>query len=474
MQTSLTAEVVLEDEGKNLSVDPRQELKEKLQVKEAVIGIVGLGYVGLPLAMAFAKENFSTLGVDLNTACTEKLNAGQSHIQDVTSETVRDAVDADLFLAGNTYDEIGKADVIFICVPTPVTHHKNPDTRFIESATRSLAEHLRPGQLIVLKSTTFPNTTEQLVQPILEAEAGKQGMELGKDYFLAFSPERVDPGNQNFHTGNTPVIVGGVTEACTELACLAMQQAGTQVHPVTSPRVAEMGKLLENIFRSANIALVNELARLCDRMGGISIWEVVEAAATKPFGFMPFYPGPGIGGHCIPVDPYYLSWLARKYDFETSFITLSARINEEMPFYISNAVLRAIAANAVDLKHAKVLILGVAFKKDVDDTRHAPATKVIEILHRHGVENISYSDPHVSRFAVELPEETIQLEAVELSEEVLKEHEVVVILTDHTDFPYAQIAEHANVIVDTRNAMKRVPDNPRQNVILLGGGGGMF
>ena len=473
MQTSLTAEIVLEEENEEVAVDSRHALEHKLLIKEAVIGIVGLGYVGLPLAMAFSKEGFKSHGVDLNVACTTKLNAGQSHIQDVSSETVREAVDAGLFGAANTYDEVGRADVIFVCVPTPVTHHKNPDTRYIESATRSIAEHLRPGQLVVLKSTTFPNTTEELVQPILEEAAASTGMVLGKDYFLAFSPERVDPGNQTYHTGNTPVIVGGVTEACTELASLAMQQAGTQVHPVSSPRVAEMGKLLENIFRSANIALVNELARLCDRMGGISIWEVVEAAATKPFGFMPFYPGPGIGGHCIPVDPYYLSWLARKYDFETSFITLSARINEEMPFYISNAVLRAIAANAVDLRHAKVLILGVAFKKDVDDTRHAPATKVIEILHRHGVENINFSDPHVPTFSVELPAETVQLESIDISEEVLKEHEVVVILTDHTAFPYAQIAEHAHVIVDTRNAMKRVPYD-RQNVILLGGGEGMF
>lgn len=448
---------------------PDVELKSKLLAKEAVIGIVGLGYVGLPLAMAFAKQGFRTLGIDLNVECTEKLNQGYSHIQDVSSEALSQAVKKELFSARPTYDEVAKADVVFICVPTPVTAHKNPETKYIEAATGSIAKHLRPGQLVVLKSTTYPSTTEELVQPILAEAAKRQKMVLGSDYFLAFSPERVDPGNQQFHTGNTPVIVGGVTESCTALASLAMNQAGAQVHPVSSPKVAEMGKLLENIFRSANIALVNELARLCDRMGGISIWEVVEAAATKPFGFMPFFPGPGIGGHCIPIDPYYLSWLARKFDFETSFITLAARVNEEMPFYVCNAVLRAIASRAVDLNSAKVLILGVAFKKDVDDTRHSPAIRIIEILRTHGVKQLSFSDPHVSTISVPVSGEKLRLESVDLSEELLKDHDVVVILTDHSSFPYSRIAEHANIIVDTRNALKNV-SHDRQKVILLGGG----
>ena len=469
MHLPLTTDVALE-EAPNIPLgEPLLALRKKVVTKEAVIGVAGLGYVGLPLAMAYANQGFRTLGIDLDAERIRRLKAGQSYIQDVDDGAVQHAVRAGQLIAGDDYTSIGKAEVVFICVPTPVTPHKDPDTRYIEAATRSIAEHLRKGQLIVLKSTTFPNTTQELVQPILEEAASARGLQLGRDYFLAFSPERVDPGNQKFTTENTPVVVGGVTRACTEIATLALEQIVTHVHPVSSPRVAEMGKLLENIFRSVNIALVNELAKLCDRMEGLSIWEVIGAAATKPFGFMPFYPGPGLGGHCIPIDPYYLSWLARKYDFETSFITLSARINEEMPFYVSNTVLRAIAGQPVSLREAKVLILGVAFKRDVNDTRHSPALRVIEILKGQGVRHIAYSDPHVSRLAVRLPHETLEMESVELSAEMLREQDVVVILTDHSAFPYACIAEHARAIVDTRNALQGIA-HERHKVILLGGG----
>ncbi|MGI9174475.1 MAG: nucleotide sugar dehydrogenase, partial [Rhodothermales bacterium] len=282
-------------------------------------------------------------------------------------------------------------------------------------------------------------------------------------------PERIDPGNQQFTTTNTPVVVGGVTNACTELACLAMQQVVALVHPVSSPKVAEMEKLLENIFRSVNIALVNELARLCDRMGGISIWEVVEAAATKPFGYMPFYPGPGLGGHCIPIDPYYLSWLARRYDFETNFITLSARTNEAMPFYVVDAVVGAVAEQPIRLEDAKVLVLGVAFKKDVDDVRHSPALKVMALLRERGVGQLDYSDPHVPILKLQTSGSETEYASVDVTEETLQQYSVVVILTDHSAFPYATIAKHARALVDTRNALKHIPHN-RDKVALLGGG----
>jgi len=453
----------------SVRTETARALPERIATKQAVIGVIGLGYVGLPLAMAYAGRGFRTFGVDLAVEKVLRLNEGDSYIQDVESETLRQALDAGRFVAQDDYAAMGDADIVFICVPTPVTVHKDPDTSYIEAAARSVARHLREGQMIVLKSTTYPNTTEGLVLPILEEAAGARGLQLGRDYFLAFSPERVDPGNQVYTTENTPVVVGGVTKACTKMAALALEQIVAHVHQVSRPGVAEMEKLLENIFRSVNIALVNELAKLCDRMGGISIWEVVEAAATKPFGFMPFNPGPGVGGHCIPIDPYYLSWLARKYDFETSFITLAARVNEDMPFYVGNAVLRAIADQPVRARDAKVLLLGVAFKKNVDDTRHSPALKVLEVLRSQGVNNINYCDPYVPKLTVHLPQETLGLTSVSLSEEVLKDHDVVVILTEHDDFPYGWIVEHASAVVDTRNALRDVPHDHRK-VQLLGGG----
>ena len=446
-----------------------ERLKAKLSDRSARIGVVGLGYVGLPLAVEFGAAGFRTLGIDLNTERVRALNAGTNYIQDVANEALARVVEAGLFRASDRFDGAAEADVVFICVPTPVNPNKDPDTSYIRSAAEALAPHLHEGQLVILKSTTYPGTTEELVQPILDEAARELGLTLGTDYFLAFSPERIDPGNTQFTTANTPVVVGGVTEACTDVAALAMGQVVAHVHRVTSPKVAEMEKLLENIFRSVNIALVNELARLCDRVGGISMWEVVEAAATKPFGYMPFYPGPGLGGHCIPIDPYYLSWMARKYDFETNFITLSARVNEEMPYYVGQQVLRAVAELPIRLSEAKVLILGVAFKKNVDDTRHSPAYPVIENLWAQGLRSIAYSDPHVPSFTVAREGERRTLVSVDLTPETLREHDVVVILTDHDAFPYADIARHASVIIDTRNALKDVPCDSGK-VRLLGGG----
>lgn len=444
-------------------------LRSKIEDKTAVIGIVGLGYVGLPLAVEFATKGFRTIGIDLNRERVLRLNAGKNFIQDVSDGDLKTVVENGRFTAEDDFSASGSVDIFFICVPTPVTPNKDPDTSYIEAASEEIARHLRPGQLVILKSTTFPDTTEGVVQPALEASARRQNLQLGRDYFLAYSPERVDPGNKTYTTANTPVVVGGVTKECTALAALTLRQIVGSVHEVSSPKVAEMEKLLENIYRSVNIALVNELARLCDRMGGISMWEVVEAAATKPFGFMPFYPGPGLGGHCIPIDPYYLSWLARRYDFETNFITLSARTNEEMPFYVVEAIVRSIAKQPVRLSDARVLILGVAFKKDVDDTRHSPAIKVIELLEERGVAEVRYADPHVDELAVEVRGGRRTLQAVEPTRDEIKRADVVVVLTDHSAFSYSQIAEEATAIIDARNAFKNVPHN-RDKIAVLGGG----
>lgn len=452
------------------ATNPARALRKKLETKTATIGVVGLGYVGLPLAVEYAGNDFQTIGYDLDEERVRRLNAGENYIDDVDDEEVTHAVKESALTATTCFDSAREVDVFFICVPTPVTTHKDPDMSYVEAATEAVAEHLRPGQLVVLKSTTYPGTTEDLVQPILEEAAERKGLQLGRDYFLAFSPERIDPGNAQFTTANTPVVVGGVSKACTELAALALQQIVAQVHPVSSPKVGEMEKLLENIFRSVNIALVNEMARLCDRVGGISIWEVVEAAASKPFGFMPFYPGPGLGGHCIPIDPYYLSWMARRHDFETSFITLSARINEEMPYHVVDGIVDAIAKQPVRLADARVLVLGVAFKKDVDDTRHSPAGRVIELLCEKGVCHIQYSDPYVPSFSVDTSGHgTLEMESIDLTKRALQEHHVTVILTAHSAFPYSMIAQHARTIIDTRNALGHVPHD-REKVTLLGGG----
>ncbi len=449
-----------------------RQLIGRLETKEATIGIVGLGYVGLPLAVEYADQGFSTMGVDVDEDRVERLNAGENYLDDLEDSVVRRLVAEERLRGTSTYAGSDEVDVFYLCVPTPVTDTNEPDTTYIEAAAQSIAEHLRPGQLIVLKSTTYPNTTEGVVQPILEAAAREKNLEIGRDYFLAHSPERIDPGNEEFTTANTPVVAGGVTDACTQLSKKALEQIVAEVHAVSNPKVAEMEKLLENIFRSVNIALVNELAQLCDRIGGVSMWEVIQAAATKPFGFMPFYPGPGLGGHCIPIDPHYLSWLGRKYDFETSFITLSARINEGMPFYVVESVVEAIARRPVRLREANVLVLGVAFKRNVDDTRHSPADTVIKLLRRKGIESIRYHDPHVPSFEVSpAEEEPVEVPSVDLTPDVLQAHDATVIVTDHDAFDPHLIAEHAPAIVDTRNALSDVSDPElRQKITLLGSG----
>ncbi|MCK6600657.1 MAG: nucleotide sugar dehydrogenase [Bacteroidetes bacterium] len=433
------------------------QLREKIENKSAVIGIVGLGYVGLPLAVEFAEKGFRTVGIDLSQRKVKSLKQGENYIADIPAEKWRKVVDSGRFQAQTDYSGAAQIDVFYICVPTPFTENKEPDISYIVSAARSIKEVLRPGQLIILKSTTFPNTTEGYVRPVLD----ETGLVVGKDYFLAFSPERIDPGNAKWHTGNTPIVVGGVTPVCTALTAQVTRQIVDHVHEVSSPKVAEMEKLLENIFRSVNIALVNELAQMCDRMGGINVWEVIQAAATKPFGFMPFWPGPGIGGHCILIDPYYLSWYAKAYDFHSDFIELAAKTNESMPFYVRDAIIREIAHAGVPLKQAKILVLGIAFKKNVDDTRHSPAIRVMELLLQEGLSGLTYHDPFV-------PETEIcgkNFQSTPLTEIALKEADLVVITTDHTQFDLDFIARHSQRIYDTRNAVGTTPTETRISVL---------
>ncbi|MGA0046068.1 MAG: nucleotide sugar dehydrogenase [Candidatus Kapaibacteriota bacterium] len=424
------------------------------------VGVVGLGYVGLPLALEFAKAGVATLGVDVDSRKVSSLQKGKNYIQDLSSAEIRAVVKSGALSATTDFNELGTCDVIYICVPTPFTDNKDPDISHIVAATTAIAGILRKGHLVILKSTTFPGTTDSYVQPLLDATS----LRCGTDYFLAFSPERIDPGNQKWNTSNTPVVVGGVTPACTEVAVAINKRIISEVVAVSSPRVAEMEKLLENIFRSVNIALVNELAQLCDRIG-VNIWEVVDAASTKPFGFMPFYPGPGIGGHCILIDPYYLSWMAREKDFVTNFVTLAAEVNESMPFYVRSMIEREVAKQPIAMKDAKVLLLGMAFKRDVDDLRHSPALKVAELLFDDGFRHVSYHDPFIPK--VQVAGRTLASKK-NLTPADVRKHDIVVITTDHTSFDYEMIAANAKVVIDTRNATRNVAS--RKNIVLLGDG----
>nr|BAL55102.1 nucleotide sugar dehydrogenase [uncultured Bacteroidetes bacterium] len=442
-----------------------QHLAKRIKQRTLTVGVLGLGYVGLPLAVEFARKGIRTLGFDTNAEKIALLERGQNYIRDLDDRVVAECVGSGMLQACSEPARLADCDVIFICVPTPFTPNKDPDISFILAAAESIAAVKRPGQLYILKSTTFPGTTRKYVQPKLEDSRFR----CGREYFLAFSPERVDPGNKTWHTGNTPIVVGGITPVCTELACAATALAIEKVVPVSSPEVAEMEKLLENIFRSVNIALVNELAQLCDRIG-INIWEVVQAAATKPFGFMPFYPGPGIGGHCILIDPYYLSWMAREYDFTTSFIELAAEVNEFMPYYVRNLIIEQIARQPIEIKRARVLLLGMAFKRDVDDLRHSPALKVAELLRDDGVGRVDYYDPYIP--SVVLFEGSKRAESLQslpaLRPNVLRRYHVVCVTTDHSAVDYAMVARSSRVVVDTRNALRDVSD--RRNIVLLGSG----
>ncbi|MEO0093263.1 MAG: nucleotide sugar dehydrogenase [candidate division WOR-3 bacterium] len=431
-------------------------MKDKILQRKAKVAIIGLGYVGLPMAIEVAKAGFEVMGIDVDSKKVKAINSGKSYIEDVPSDELEALVSAKKIKAYKSYQVCGQCDIINICVPTPFTKTKDPDISYIINSGEEIAKYLRPGQLIVLRSTTFPETTEKILLPILE----KSGLKVGKDFYLSFAPERIDPGNKVFTTKTTPVVVGGVTPNCTELTRLFYATFVEEVVPVSNPRVAEMTKLLENIFRSVNIALVNELALLCERMGGIDVWEVVKAAGTKPFGFMSFYPGPGIGGHCILVDPYYLSWKAREYDFHSNFIELAAQTNENMPFKVVDKFLEIMSERDVSVKKATILILGVAFKKNVADTRNSPAIKVMEIL-TGKVKKIYYNDPYVPKIKVRGRTE----KSVPLTKELLQRVDCVLILTDHSIYNYDEIVENANLIFDTRNAIKQ---RGLKNVYTLG------
>lgn len=437
------------------------DLEQRLEKRTAKIGIIGLGYVGLPLAVEYADAGFTVVGIDIDGRKVSRINFGENYISDVDDETLRKAVKNGKLSATTTYDLIPELDAIYICVPTPFNVNKDPDISYIIDSAEGVAKGLHKDQVVILKSTTFPETTEKEVLPILE----KSGLKVGKDFYLAFSPERIDPGRKDFTTKNTPVVVGGVTEKCTKMAKLVIEQIIPHVHVVSNPRVAEMEKLLENIFRSVNIALVNEMARLCDRMGGIDIWEVVEAAATKPFGYMPFYPGPGIGGHCILVDPYYLAWKAREYDFHTSFIELAAKTNEDMPFYVAGLIRKALSNVEVAFKNANILILGISFKANIDDIRNSPALKVVELLLQRGAKTIIYNDPYVPE--VKIDGKVFQ--SHELTAELLQKQDVVVVTTNHSDYDAKFIVENSKIVVDTRNLTQHL-NVDRQQVIKLGDG----
>jgi UDP-N-acetyl-D-glucosamine dehydrogenase len=436
-------------------------LKEKIEKKQAIIGIVGLGYVGLPIAVEYALKGFKTIGIDVIREKVDSINKKKNYIQDVKDSDLIEVVEKGMLSASSDYEVVKDMDVIYICVPTPFTANKEPDITYIVDSSKNIAKYLKKDTLVILKSTTFPNTTQGYVQPILE----ENGFKVGKDYYLAFSPERIDPGNKFYNTANTPVVVGGVTKKCTELAKLVNEQIIEKVFPVSSPKVAEMEKLLENIFRSVNIALVNELARLCDRMGGIDIWEVIEAASTKPFGYMPFYPGPGIGGHCILIDPYYLAWQAREFDFQTKFIELAAETNENMPFYVKDMVMNQIGKMPIKFSDAKILVLGAAFKKNVDDIRHSPAIKVMELLINEGAKSIYYNDPYVKEIRINGKIH----KSKKLDIKILKESDLVLITTNHSVYDIEMIVKNSNCIIDTRNATKGYY-NGNKKIIRLGDG----
>ena len=428
----------------------RKELENLIESRSAKIGVVGLGYVGLPLIIEFAAKGFSTIGFEVDDAKVARLNSGISHIVDVPSEHVKKVREADRFCATIDFSEIGVCDVIVICVPTPLRKTKDPDMSYILAAGEEIRKNLRKGQLIILESTTYPGTTDEVLLPIFESS----GLRLDEDFFLAFSPERVDPGNPQFQTHNITKVVGGVSDDSTAVSALLYSQVVDNVHPVSSARVAEAAKLWENTFRAINIGMANEMAKVCKALG-IDTWEVVQAAATKPFGFMPFYPGPGIGGHCIPLDPHYLSWKARQHGFDSRFITLAEEINSSMPKYVADLVRDAMDEMGRPMKGSKILILGVAYKKDIDDMRESPALSVIDLLRSRGAE-VSYHDPFV-------PEVTFDhaytigdgepLGNSELTEDLISGSDCVVICTEHSGVDYSRVCSLARIIVDTRNAL---------------------
>ena len=421
----------------------RELLFKKIRQHTQTSGVVGLGYVGFPLAVEFAAVGCSVIGFDISAEKVAAVNRGESYIQDVSSASTAPLVNSGKLRATMDFSEIALVDTINICVPTPLRKTKDPDMSFVVAATEEIAKYLHPGMLVILESTTYPGTTEELLLPILE----RSGLKCGVDFFLCFSPERIDPGNTQYQTRNIPKVVGGITPGCTELGHLFYEQALDRVVPVSSTGVAEMVKLLENTFRMINIGMVNELAIMCNRMG-INVWEVINAAATKPFGFMPFYPGPGLGGHCIPIDPFYLSWKSKQSGIEARFIELAGHVNAEMPRHVVSMIQDALNQHAKPIKGALVHIMGLAYKKNIDDVRESPALDIIHLLSMKGA-RLSYSDPYV----LEVEHEGIALKSSN-SDEACAAADCVVIVTDHNTFDYDSVFERSRLIVDTRNAMR--------------------
>jgi len=433
-------------------------LFHRLETRRAHVGVVGLGYVGLPLAVEFARCGFKVTGIDLDARKIAAISRGESYIPDVPSADVAALVKAGRLSATTKFDVVADLDTINICVPTPLRKTKDPDMTYIVSAVEAIAEHLHTGMLVVLESTTYPGTTEEVAQPILE----RGGLRAGTDFFLAFSPERVDPGNGSFNTHNVPKVVGGTTPACLELATALYSAAIERIVPVSSPRVAEMVKLLENTFRAVNIGLVNELALMCDRLG-IDVWEVVDAAKTKPFGFMPFYPGPGLGGHCIPIDPFYLSWKAKQTGFEPRFIELAGCVNAAMPHAVVDKIAAALNVQKKPLNGSHIVIAGIAYKRDIDDIRESPALDVMGLLHEKGA-RLSYMDPHVPVLPAHVWPGAYELRAVAPERLASLPMDCLAILTEHRAFDWEALVAAAPLVVDTRNAVKK----PHAHVFRLG------
>ncbi len=428
------------------------ELKKKIDERKAVIGVIGLGYVGLPLVMAFEKAHFPVIGFDLDGEKVKLLTEGKSYIKHISADRIKALGDHDRFRATTDFSLLRNADCIIICVPTPLNKQREPDLSYVMNTTRTIAQYMRKGQLIVLESTTYPGTTDEDMKSVLE----EGGMKTGEDFYLAFSPEREDPNNKDYSTSTIPKVVGGCTEKCLIMANALYSTIIQKTVPVSSTKVAEATKLLENIYRAVNIALVNELKILFDRMG-IDVCEVIEAAKTKPFGYQAFYPGPGLGGHCIPIDPFYLTWKAREYDFHTKFIELAGEINTAMPYYVVEKVMHALNQRGKSIKASRVLVLGLAYKKDIDDVRESPSLKLIELLAQNGAD-VDYNDPYVPK-TKKLRKHDLKMSSVPITQETLKQYDCVLIATDHSSYDYEFIVRNSALVVDTRNATRKISLN---------------
>ena len=434
-----------------------QNLMKMIKEKTAVVGIIGLGYVGLPLAIHFGKNGFKVIGFDLDASKIDKILHGESYIRHIPKESIKELLDKKQLDVTIDFDHLKKADAILICVPTPLNDKMEPDLSYLLSTTETISQHLRPGHLIVLESTTYPGTTEEMLLPTLESS----NMRVGENFFLAFSPEREDPGNKMFNTGNIPKVVGGVTRQCLE-ASVALYNQITQSVPVSSTRAAELTKLLENTFRSVNIAMVNELKILAHKMG-IDLFEVIDAAATKPFGYKPFYPGPGLGGHCIPIDPFYLAWKAKEYDFSARFIHLAGEINVSMPYYVIEKTAEALNNHKKSINGSRIMILGMAYKKDIDDDRESPGYVIMKMLMEKGAV-VTYNDPWIPELKP-TRKYNFQMTSTPITPEVLAKADAAIIVTDHSDYDIDEIIEYSKLVIDTRNATKEVKDK-REKIIM--------